>query len=103
QGLGDRAADQKAESELGRLEIRGQITGLQYLAGQRYAAQWRAYLATLDVPRSLQRGHGRGNPCDGCPTVIDRRNCACDLARRSWHRSVFALTPAEVMVTARVC
>jgi hypothetical protein len=102
-GLGDHAADQKAESELGRLALRGQITGLQYLAGQRYGAQWRSYLATLDGPRSPQRGHGRGNPCAGCPTASDRRTCSCDLARRSWERSVSALTPAEVLVTARVC
>ena len=31
-----------------------EISALQYLAGQRYAAQWRAYLATLDGPRSPQ-------------------------------------------------
>ena len=102
-GLGDCAADQKAESELGRLALRGQISALQYLAGQRYAAQWRAYLATLDGPRSPQRGHGRGNPCAGCPTASDQRNCACEHAKAAWFRSAFALTPAEVLVTARVC
>jgi hypothetical protein len=102
-GLGDRAADQKAESELGRLALRGQITGLQYLAGQRYAAQWFAYLVTLEGPRSPQRGHGRGNPCGGCPTASDQRDCACDLARRLWARSVSALTPTEILMTARVC
>jgi len=98
-GLGDCAADQKAESELGRLALRGQISALQYLAGQRYAAQWRAYLATLDGPRSPQRGHGRGNPCAGC----DGADCACDRAKRAWERSVRLLNRAEVVVTARVC
>ena len=39
-GLGDHAADQKAESTLGRMVLRGQISPMQYLAGQRYAAQW---------------------------------------------------------------
>src|SRR6187455_3056807 len=63
-GLGDSAVDQKAESELGRMVLRSQISAIQYLAGQRYAAQWRAYLATLDGPRSPQRGHGRGNGCN---------------------------------------
>jgi len=36
-GLGERAADQLAESELGRLCLRGHISALQHLAGQRYA------------------------------------------------------------------
>ena len=102
-GLGDRAVDAAAESELGRMVLRSQISALQYLAGQRYAAQWRAYLATLDGPRSPQRGHGRGNPCGGCPTATDQRNCACELARRSWERSVNALNSVEIQITARVC
>ena len=102
-GLGDRAADAAAESELGRMVLRSQISALQYLAGQRYAAQWRAYLATLDAPRSPRRGQGRGNPCAGCPTASDQRNCACEHAKAAWFRSAFALTPAEVIVTARVC
>jgi len=105
QGLGDHAADQLAESELGRMVIRGVITRLQCLAGQRYAAQWRAYLATLDGPRSPQRGRGRGNPCGGCPTATDQRTCACDLARRLWARSTFALQAADpeaVVMIARV-
>src|SRR6185369_17252354 len=63
-GLGDCAADQKAESELGRMVLRSEISALQYLAGQRYAAQWRAYLATLDGPRSPQQGQGRGSGCN---------------------------------------
>jgi hypothetical protein len=105
-GLGDCAADQKAESELGRLALRGQVTALQYLAGQRYAAQWRAYLATLDGPRSPQRGQGRGNGCNPADCRERGANCACDLARRLWTRSVFALTaahPQAILVTARVC
>ena len=101
-GLGDHAASQLAESELGRLVLRGQISALQYLAGQRYAAQWRAYLATIDGPRSPQRGQGRGNPCAGCDGPDRADNCACGRARRSWERSVSFLSPAEIMVTARV-
>ena len=104
-GLGDCAADQKAESVLGRMALLGQITGLQFLAGQRYAAQWRAYLATLDGPRSPQRSQGRGQSCLGCPTAAEREKCACDLARRSWVRSASALhaIPGGIVVTARVC
>lgn len=104
-GLGDHAADQKAECELGRLALRGQISAIQYLAGQRYAAQWRAYLTTLDGPRSPQRGHGRGNICRGCPTASEQDKCACDLARRLWTRSTFALQaahPQALIMVARV-
>jgi hypothetical protein len=104
-GLGDRAADQRAENELGRMAIRGQVTALQCLAGQRYAAQWRAYLATLDAPRSPRRGHGRGNPCAGCIGPSEDR-CACQRAKRSWERSTFALAAADreaVVIIARVC
>ena len=107
QGLGDRAVDAAAESELGRLALRGQISALQYLAGQRYAAQWRAYLATLDGPRRLgsNGGHGGDSHCLGCPTASDREKCACDLARRLWRRSTFALAaagPEAVQMIARV-
>ena len=102
-GLGDRAADQKAESELGRLALRGRISPLQYLAGQKYAAQWRSYLATLDGPRSPQRGHGRGNGCNPADCRGQGSECVCDRAKRSWQRSASVLTPAEILVTARVC
>jgi len=99
QGLGDRAADQKAESELGRMALRGQVTALQCLAGQRYAAQWRAYLGTLDGPRSPQRGHGRGNGCNECDPP---RACACEHAKRAWTRSTLALDREAVVMVARV-
>ena len=102
-GLGDCAVDQKAESELGRMVLRSQISALQYLAGQRYAAQWRAYLATLDGPRSPQRGQGRGNGCNPADCRGRGEECVCDRARRSWQRSASVLTPAEILVTARVC
>lgn len=90
-GLGERAADQLGESELGRMVLRGQITGLQHLAGQRYAAQWRAYIGTLDGPRWPWRGQGRGKTCDGCLGPARPEKCACDLARRSFARSVNVL------------
>jgi hypothetical protein len=85
--------------------LRSEISALQYLAGQRYAAQWRAYLATLDGPRSPQRGQGRGNICGGCPTATEREKCACDLAKRAWTRSAFALAAADpdaIVVVTRV-
>ena len=105
QGLGDHAADQKAESYLGRMALRGQITQLQYLAGQTYGRQWRTYLATLDGPRWTGRGgSGRVSACDGCPTSGDVTKCACGLAARLWRRSWDALSRvgAAVLVTDTV-
>lgn len=78
--------------------IRGQITTLQHLAGQRYAAQWRTYIGTLDGPRSPRRGQGRGNPCNGCLGSNRPEKCACDLARRSYARSWNVLIAAGAAV-----
>jgi hypothetical protein len=86
-GLGDRAADQLAESALGRMALRGQVSELQHLAGQTYGRQWRTYLATLDGPRWTGKGGtGRVNVCGGC-TGPDVTKCACGLAARLWRRS----------------
>jgi hypothetical protein len=93
-GLGDRASDQLAENELGRMVLRGQISALQHTAGERYAAQWRAYIGTLDGPRWPWRGQGRGKTCNGCLGPGRPEKCACDFARRSWHRSWNALAIA---------
>jgi hypothetical protein len=78
--------------------LRGQISKLQHTAGERYAAQWRAYIGTLDGPRWPWRGQGRGKACDGCLGPARPEKCACDLARRSWHRSWLALTTAGLAV-----
>lgn len=80
--------------------LRGQLTAIQHLAGQRYAAQWRAYVGSLDGPRSPQRGQGRGNRCSGCLGPGRPEKCACDLARRSYARSwnVLIVAGAAVLV-----
>ena len=49
--LGEKAVDQLAESELGRLALRGEAG-----AGDRrgdYARHWRGYIASLCAPRAL--------------------------------------------------
>jgi hypothetical protein len=65
-GLGEHGADQKAESELGRMALFGRISGHQYLAGVKFANLVGAYLATIQPPRALA-GNGRGYDCDSCP------------------------------------
>jgi hypothetical protein len=66
-GLGERAVDQLAESELGRLVLLGRLSGELALAGEYYAAAWRGYVATLDAPRRPYGGYGRVFDCYGCP------------------------------------
>lgn len=103
-GLGDQVLDQLAESELGRMVLRGKITRLQALAGERYGRQWRTYLATLDGPRWPWAGSGRVFSCDGCPTSGGDDKCACGLAARAWRRSWDCLTRvgAATLVTELV-
>lgn len=103
-GLGDAVLDQRAESPIGRMALRGEITGMQLLAGERYGGQWRAYLATLDGPRWPWRSSGRGSACDGCPGAEPGDRCACGLAARAWRRSwdVLARVGAATMVTELV-
>ncbi len=45
--------NQRAESVLGRMNLRGTITENQYLAGEAWAHTVGAYLATIDPPRAL--------------------------------------------------
>src|SRR5262245_49144644 len=65
-GLGDGATSQLAETELGRLVLRGTLTADQGLAGETYLALWRGYVWTLAGPRELAQGGGGGFSCGGC-------------------------------------
>ena len=104
-GLGDKVLDQRAESAIGRLYLREALTEEQLLAGERYAAVWRAYMGTLDAPRAPGKAAGRVSGCSGCPTARERRRCACDHASRSWRHcwERLALENAAVLVTQVVC
>lgn len=90
-GFGEHALDQGAESELGRMVLRGEIDPTQALAGETYARLWRGYLATLDAPRWPWRGQGRETACVGCPAPEEREFCRCDLLRRIWLEAYNAL------------
>jgi hypothetical protein len=79
-GLGELAVDQRAETELGRLALRGTVDASLALAGETYLALWRGYVFSLGGPQQLARGDGHGFTCDGCE---DRRKwCRCDFRRR---------------------
>ena len=56
--LGEKAVDQLAESELGRLALRGELEPVLATAGADYARHWRRYIASLCAPRALVAGRG---------------------------------------------
>jgi hypothetical protein len=78
-GLGERAVDQRAETELGRLTLRGALTEAQGLAGETYLALWRGYVFSLAGPRELSNGGGHGFSCGGCEEM---RHCRCEFRKR---------------------
>jgi hypothetical protein len=91
--------DQRAESMLGRMRLRNQISETQFLAGQRFAKVVGAYLATIAPPGSLA-GRGRGFDCPGthpCPDCICAHRRAVymaahdHLAAMVGHRGVVAV------------
>ena len=81
-GLGDKALDPAAESELGRMRLRGEVSEPEATAGEVYARMWRGYVSTLDAPRTPGEGQGRVSACAGCSDPYSRKYCACDLRRR---------------------
>lgn len=81
-GLGDLATDQRAETELGRLVLRGVLDETLGLAGETYLALWRGYVFSLAGPSELANASGHGFACDGCETVERRKWCRCSFRRR---------------------
>lgn len=81
-GLGERSSDPAAESELGRMRLRGEVSEPEATAGEVYARMWRGYVSTLDAPRTPGEGQGRVSACAGCSDPYERRYCACDLRKR---------------------
>lgn len=78
----DDRLDERAESPLGRLFLRGKIDNDSYDAGARYAFVVGEYAATIGSPRTTS-GSGRGYDClaeiTGTHTAcrFDPDNCAC--------------------------
>lgn len=81
-GLGDLAADQRAETELGRMVLRGELEDVLATAGETYARLWQGYVATLGAPHSPTNGPGRGLGCNGCQTPEERKYCRCGFRKR---------------------
>jgi len=80
--LGESAVDPAAESELGRMRLRGEVSEPEETAGYVYARMWRGYVSTLNAPATPGEAQGRVSACAGCPWPEDRKYCLCDLRRR---------------------
>ena len=80
--LGEHAVDPAAESELGRMRLRGEVTEPEATAGEVYSRMWRGYVATLNAPATPGEAQGRVSACAGCPSPLTQRFCICDLRKR---------------------
>jgi len=81
-GLGEQSSDPAAESELGRMRLRGEVSEPECTAGEVYARMWRGYVSTLSAPATPGEAQGRVSACDGCSDPERRKYCACDLRSR---------------------
>jgi hypothetical protein len=83
--------DQRAESELGRLVLRGLLEPVLGTAGEEFAVRYRGYIATLDAPRRPSGGHGRSFDCGGCLGMVGTRFCICEVRKAKWNVVATAL------------
>lgn len=100
-GLGEMAADQRAETELGRLVLRGTLDATLGLAGETYLALWRGYVFSLAGPSELTAGGGHGFTCDGCQGEV-RRWCRCEMRKRIFFEAYDAVRAPGRAVWAAV-
>ena len=89
--LGAKAADQRAENELGRMVLRGELEEMLGTAGDLYRGEWKAYIASLAAPRALAVGGGRARYCVGCLVLRGGDFCLCELRKRRWNATRAAL------------
>lgn len=101
-GLGEQAADQRAETELGRLVLRGDLDATSGLAGETYLALWRGYVFSIAGPSELSNGGGHGFSCDGCPDPQARKHCRCAFRRKIYQEARTVLARAGAVVLTLV-
>jgi len=101
-GLGEQSSDPAAESELGRMRIRGEVSEPEETAGYVYGRMWRGYVSTLDSPRSPGEGQGRVGSCSGCSEPEMMRWCACALRRRIYAEAASVLVSTGSGVSPQV-
>ena len=86
--------DQLAESELGRMQLRGDLEASQVLSGQEYARAWRGYISMLGGPKRLINGRWSGFDCGGCLGLTKTEMCECHKRERKWLDAQHALRAA---------
>jgi len=77
-------ADQRAESELGRMVLRGELEEEEGLAGEQYRREWRRYVVTLSAPRDLGKVAGGKSRCNECAVASREFFCLCEARKRAW-------------------
>jgi hypothetical protein len=82
--LGERASDQRAESELGRMVLRGELEEVHGLAGEHYRSLYRSYMAAISAPRALAVTAGGFSPCASCPGMGEGKLCLCERRKAEW-------------------
>lgn len=98
--------DERAESPLGQLALREIITEEQYEAGIRYAVVVGQYRATIEAPRGVFHGSGRGVSCFAdviCQAEPDK--CPCTMRKVRYDDAYAAVWQAgqrAAKVVARV-
>jgi len=101
-GLGEQSSDPAAESELGRMRLRGEVSEPEETAGYVYGRMWRGYVSTLNAPATPGEAQGRVSACDGCSDPERRKYCACDLRRRLYDEAVRVLASIGAGVSPAV-
>ena len=98
-GLKD-AANPLAESELGRMVLRGELEPLLATAGEMYRREWKGWIASLCAPNSLAVTSGAKPRCDGCQWTKANDFCLCAHRKRIWNetRTVLADTGCTAAV-----
>ncbi len=99
--------DHRAESELGRMAMRGQVTATQFDAGRRFQAITAAYHAVIGAPAWLGATTGKAYQCRAeaiCdPCECKRRQDQCEAAVRQLQRHLALHAVMQVAVHDQSC
>jgi len=89
--------DQLAESELGRMVLRGELEHELATAGGEYARVWRAYVSTVAAPRraAIRDDVGGIFDCGGCLGLVGSGFCLCAARKEEWLNANRALRRAS--------
>jgi hypothetical protein len=85
------SVDQRAECELGRMLLRGEIDEEGCRAGEIYRLDWRRYVTSISAPRDLGKVVAGRPRCNDCAVTDREFVCLCELRKRHWYEVVLAL------------